>query len=123
MPKVKEKKNLRPTVNEIKKNIDIVKFLSRHVTLTKSKTKYKGKLTGNYEGFCPICNCETGKFFLVSPKANYFHCFNCRSSGDIFTFIMSYRKVEFIEALKEILGYYQDQLSKCPHCSDVGLIK
>lgn len=61
-----------------------------------------GKLTRagrNYKACCPFHNEKTASF-NVNVEGQFFKCFGCGKSGDVFTFVMLHERVEFLEALK-----------------------
>lgn len=55
-------------------------------------------------GLCPFHQ-EKSPSFNVSTDKQFYHCFGCKASGDIFQFVMSYERVDFQRA-KEILSEY-----------------
>lgn len=55
-------------------------------------------------GLCPFHQ-EKSPSFNVSLDKQFYHCFGCKASGDIFQFVMSYERVDFQRA-KEILSEY-----------------
>ena len=61
-----------------------------------------GKLTRagrNLKACCPFHNEKTPSF-NVNMEGQYFKCFGCGKSGDVFTFVMLHERVEFFEAFK-----------------------
>ncbi|MCD6097092.1 DNA primase [bacterium] len=78
-------------IEEIKSKIDIVDFISEYI-----KLKQVGK---NYQGLCPFHK-DTHPSFYVSPERQFWHCFGCNESGDIFTFLEKIEGIEFKEALR-----------------------
>lgn len=48
---------------------------------------------------CPFHNEKTASFHIFK-KTNTFKCFGCGKSGSVIDFVMEYKKVEFMEALK-----------------------
>lgn len=80
----------------IKREVRIESFISRYV-----KLKQTGK---RFLGLCPFHKEKTPSF-TVSPSLGIFHCFGCGKSGDIFSFVQEYEKVDFKKAL-EILANY-----------------
>lgn len=80
-------------IEEIRNAADIVDIISEYVPLRK-----RGK---NYIGLCPF-HSEKTPSFTVSEEKQIFHCFGCHSGGNIFKFIMEYKKISFIESVQEL---------------------
>ena len=57
---------------------------------------------GRLKALCPFHNEKTPSF-SVNVENQYYHCFGCQTSGNIFTFVMEYERVAFPEAV-EILA-------------------
>jgi len=53
----------------------------------------------NLKACCPFHNEKTPSF-NVNAEGQYFKCFGCGKSGDVFTFVMLHERVEFPEAIK-----------------------
>ena len=68
-------------------------MISEYVQLRK-----RGK---NYIGLCPFHNEKTPSF-TVSEEKQIFHCFGCHTGGNIFKFLMEYKKISFVEAIQEV---------------------
>jgi len=77
-------------LEEIKNRIDIVDLITEYIDLQKTGQ--------NYKSLCPF-HAEKTPSFVVSPSKQIFHCFGCGKGGDIFTFLMEYEKISFIEAV------------------------
>ncbi|HOJ92278.1 MAG TPA: DNA primase [Dictyoglomaceae bacterium] len=84
---------LEDFVDDVKQRINIVDIISRYVNLRKS-----GK---NYVGLCPFHQEKTPSFY-VNPDKGLYHCFGCGASGDVFSFLLNYRNITFMEALEEL---------------------
>lgn len=78
-------------IEKIKEQNDIIDIISENVRLKKS-----GK---NYTGLCPFHN-DKSPSFSVSAEKQIYKCFSCGEAGNVFTFIMKYKKFTFIEAAK-----------------------
>ncbi len=82
--------NMTDTQN-IKDRLDIAQVIGEYVQLKRAGTNLKGR--------CPFHN-EKSPSFMVHPERQFFHCFGCGKSGDVFTFIQEIEGLEFPEALK-----------------------
>ena len=81
-------------ISEIKNSVNIVDVIGEVVQLTKA-----GR---NFLGLCPFHGEKTPSFSVVEDK-QFYHCFGCGRSGDVFKFIEDYRGVSFMEAV-QIVG-------------------
>jgi len=82
----------------IKEQADIVQIIGEHVELRKAGVRFLG--------CCPFHN-ENTPSFSVHPGQQFYYCFGCGASGDVFEFQMKYHNMDFPEALKELAGRYQ----------------
>ncbi|MCH7962395.1 MAG: DNA primase [Bacteroidetes bacterium] len=80
-------------IEEIRITANAVDIISEYVQLRK-----RGK---NYVGLCPFHNEKTPSF-TVSDEKQIFHCFGCHTGGNVFKFLMEYKKISFVEAVQEI---------------------
>jgi len=78
-------------VARVREKIDIVSLISEYVPLKKA-----GR---NFKAVCPFHNEKTPSF-VVSPERQIWHCFGCSKGGDVYTFLMDYENLEFLEALR-----------------------
>ena len=81
-------------ISEIKNSVNIVDVIGEVVQLIKA-----GR---NFLGLCPFHGEKTPSFNVVEDK-QFYHCFGCGRSGDVFKFIEDYRGVSFMEAV-QIVG-------------------
>lgn len=81
----------KSVIAEIKNNVNIVDVIGEVVKLTKS-----GR---NYLGLCPFHQEKTPSFNVIEDK-QFFHCFGCGKSGDVFKFLEEYRNITFMESVK-----------------------
>lgn len=80
-------------IEEIRSSISIVDVISEYVQLRK-----RGK---NYIGLCPF-HSEKTPSFTVTEEKQIFHCFGCHAGGNVYKFLMDYKKISFVEAVQEI---------------------
>lgn len=81
------------TINEIREKTDIVEFISKYISLTK-----RGK---NYFGLCPF-HADTNPSLSVSREKQIYKCFVCGEAGNVFSFLMKYENISFIDAVIKI---------------------
>ncbi len=55
------------------------------------------------EAICPFHN-DTKPSLKVNDAKGMYKCFACGAGGDAITFVMNFKKLEFVEALREISG-------------------
>ncbi len=80
-------------IDEIRMQNDIVSVISEYVTL-----KPKGS---SYFGLCPFHN-ESTPSFSVSADKQFYYCFGCGESGNVYSFIMRMENCDFPEAVKRL---------------------
>jgi DNA primase len=80
-------------LEEIRARIDIVELIGARMTLKKSG--------GTFKGCCPFHHEKTPSFH-VNPLKQFYHCFGCGESGDIFTFLMKQDGLAFMDAVRTL---------------------
>ena len=83
----------RAVIDEVRNSVDIVDVIGRYVQLKKA-----GK---NFTGLCPFHNEQTPSFWVKAGK-QYYHCFGCGRSGNVFQFLMDYQHINFVEAVAAV---------------------
>lgn len=78
-------------IEQIKEQNNIVDIISEDIHLKKT-----GR---NYFGLCPFHN-DKSPSLSVSEDKQIYKCFSCGEAGNVITFVMKYKKMSFIEALK-----------------------
>jgi DNA primase len=78
----------------VKQQADIVKIIGEFVRLKKAGAQ-------NYTGLCPF-HSEKTPSFSVHAGRQFYHCFGCGQSGDVFSFIQKIENVGFPEAVKTV---------------------
>ena len=86
---------------EIKERADIVQIIGEHVNLKRSGVRYLG--------ICPFHHEKTPSFSVHSGQ-QFYHCFGCKESGDVFSFMMKYHNLDFPGALKALAQRFQIEL-------------
>ncbi len=80
-------------VEAVRDRTDIVELVGRYLKLK--------KVGSRYVGLCPF-HAEKTPSFSVNPQKGFFHCFGCKASGDVYTFLMRMEGRTFPEALEEL---------------------
>jgi DNA primase len=78
----------------LKQQADIVRIIGDYVKLKKAGAQ-------NFSGLCPF-HAEKTASFSVHATRQFYHCFGCGESGDVFTFIQKVENITFPEALRLI---------------------
>jgi DNA primase len=78
----------------VKQQADIVRIIGEYVKLRKSGAQ-------NYQGLCPFHQEKTPSF-SVHATNQFFHCFGCGLSGDVFSFVQKIENITFPEAVRMV---------------------
>ena len=78
----------------LKQQADIVRIIGDYVKLRKAGAQ-------NYAGLCPFHGEKTPSFSVHATR-QFFHCFGCGVSGDVFTFIQKIENITFPEAVRMV---------------------
>ena len=78
-------------IEDIKSNTNIVDVIGEVVSLNRA-----GR---NYLGLCPFHKEKTPSFNVIEDR-QFYHCFGCGKSGDVFKFLEEYRQISFQESVK-----------------------
>jgi DNA primase len=78
---------------QVKSSVDIVKTIEQYVRLKKAGGSPR------YTGLCPF-HTEKTPSFSVHSSHQFYKCFGCGASGDLFKFVMEIERISFFEALK-----------------------
>ncbi len=76
----------------VKQQSDIVRVIGEYVRLKKAGAQ-------NYSGLCPFHGEKTPSFSVHATR-QFYHCFGCGVSGDVFAFVQKLENVSFPEAIK-----------------------
>jgi DNA primase len=79
--------------SELKSRLSILDLVSQYL-----KLKRVGK---NYVGLCPF-HSERTPSFTVSPDKGIFKCFGCGVAGDVITFYMKIKGLDFKQAILDL---------------------
>ena len=76
----------------VKQQADIVKVIEGYIRLRKGGAQ-------NFTGLCPFHKEKTPSF-NVNATRQFFYCFGCHVTGDVFTFVGKIENVGFPEAVR-----------------------
>jgi DNA primase len=78
----------------VKEQADIVKIVGDYVRLRKAGAQ-------NFSGLCPFHKEKTPSFSVHAGR-QFYHCFGCGQSGDVFSFVQKVENVGFPEAVRAV---------------------
>jgi len=78
----------------LKQQADIVRIIGGYISLRKAGAQ-------NYSGLCPFHK-EKSPSFSVHAARQFYHCFGCGVSGDVFSFVQKIENVTFPEAVRAV---------------------
>jgi DNA primase len=76
----------------VKQQADIVRIVGDYIKLKKAGAQ-------NYSGLCPFHGEKTPSFSVHATR-QFFHCFGCGVSGDVFTFVQKVENITFPESVR-----------------------
>jgi DNA primase len=80
--------------DSLKQQADIVRIVGDYVKLRKAGAQ-------NFSGLCPF-HSEKTPSFSVHATRQFYHCFGCGASGDVFSFVQKLENITFPEAVRLI---------------------
>jgi DNA primase len=76
----------------VKQQADIVRIIGDYVKLKKAGAQ-------NYAGLCPFHGEKTASFSVHATR-QFYHCFGCGVSGDVFSFVQKIENITFPESVR-----------------------
>jgi DNA primase len=76
----------------VKQQADIVRIIGDYVKLKKAGAQ-------NYSGLCPFHGEKTASFSVHATR-QFYHCFGCGVSGDVFSFVQKIENITFPESIR-----------------------
>jgi DNA primase len=93
----------------VKQQADIVRIVGEYVKLRKAGAQ-------NFSGLCPFHNEKTPSFSVHATR-QFYHCFGCGASGDVFSFVQKIENITFPEAVRAIAQKLAIPLPKVTYSS------
>jgi DNA primase len=84
---------LKEDIEALRHQADIVAVVGDYTSLRRAGKSFKG--------LCPF-HTERTPSFTCSPDGNFFHCFGCGASGDIYDFLQRIEGLDFPEAVETL---------------------
>ena len=78
-------------ISQVRNATDLVALIGSRVVLKQRRQ--------DFWGCCPFHNEKTPSF-KVDPTSQFYHCFGCGESGDVFTYTMKTENVDFPDAVR-----------------------
>ena len=78
----------------VKQQADIVRIIGDYIKLKKAGAQ-------NYSGLCPFHGEKTPSFSVHATR-QFYHCFGCGLSGDVFSFVQKIENITFPEAVRMV---------------------
>jgi DNA primase len=78
----------------VKQQADIVRIIGDYIKLKRAGAQ-------NYSGLCPFHGEKTASFSVHATR-QFYHCFGCGVSGDVFSFIQKIENISFPEAVRMV---------------------
>lgn len=94
----------------VKQQADIVRVVGDYVQLKKAGAQ-------NYSGLCPFHQEKTPSFSVHAVR-QFYHCFGCGASGDVFSFVQKIENISFIEAVRLVAQKLDIKLPKMQYSSE-----
>src|SRR6266567_4716497 len=76
----------------VKQQADIVRIIGDYIKLKKAGAQ-------NYSGLCPFHGEKTPSFSVHATR-QFYHCFGCGISGDVFSFVQKIENITFPESVR-----------------------
>ncbi|HMF90067.1 MAG TPA: CHC2 zinc finger domain-containing protein, partial [Candidatus Angelobacter sp.] len=94
----------------VKQQADIVRVIGEYVKLKKAGAQ-------NFVGLCPFHQEKTPSFSVHATR-QFFHCFGCGKSGDVFKFVQDRETISFPEAVRLVAEKLDIKLPKMQYSSE-----
>jgi len=93
----------------VKQQADIVRVIGDYIKLKKAGAQ-------NYAGLCPFHGEKTPSFSVHATR-QFYHCFGCGVSGDVFSFVQKIENITFPEAVRLVAQKLGIPLPKATYSS------
>lgn len=92
-------------IDDVLSRVDLPRFIESFVPELVKKS------ADTYTACCPF-HSEKSPSFTITPKKCFYHCFGCGAHGNAINFVMEYKQLPFVEALKEVTAFANMEIPK-----------
>ena len=82
-----------PVLEQIRQSNDVVEVIGSYFPLKRAGA--------NFRALCPFHKEKTPSF-NVNPQKQIWHCFGCGAGGDVFSFLMKYENLDFVDSVRRL---------------------
>src|SRR5580693_3807031 len=94
----------------VKQQADIVRIIGDYIKLKKAGAQ-------NYSGLCPFHGEKTASFSVHATR-QFYHCFGCGVSGDVFSFVQKIENITFPESVRLVAQKLGIALPKATYANE-----
>src|ERR1700744_4210572 len=94
----------------VRQQADIVRIIGDYIKLKKAGAQ-------NYSGLCPFHGEKTPSFSVHATR-QFFHCFGCGVSGDVFSFVQKIENITFPESVRLVAQKLGIPLPKASYATE-----
>jgi DNA primase len=94
----------------VKQQADIVRIIGDYIKLKKAGAQ-------NFSGLCPFHGEKTPSFSVHATR-QFYHCFGCGVSGDVFSFVQKIENITFPEAVRQVAQKLGIPLPKASYATE-----
>ena len=94
----------------VKQQADLVRIVGDYIKLKKAGAQ-------NYSGLCPFHGEKTPSFSVHATR-QFYHCFGCGVSGDVFSFVQKVENITFPEAVRLVAQKLGIPLPKATYATE-----
>jgi DNA primase len=91
------------SLEQLRQRVDLIDLLGSHLDLKRAGASYKA--------CCPFHDEKTPSF-MVQRGDSHYHCFGCGAHGDAIEFLMSFLKLNFVEAVEYLADRYNARVER-----------
>lgn len=91
-------------IARLKDHADLVRLVEDEVQLR--------RMGNSFRGCCPFCDSHNPTALAVSERV--WHCFRCREGGDVYTWLMLSKRIDFVDAVRWLAALLGEPIPVAP---------